>query len=251
MYAPIEGGRLWYEDSGGAGQPVVFIHAIAGNSNCWVHQLPAFSHAGFRCITYDLRSSGRSQPEPGKEGSGSVAGDLESLVAHLELDSFLLIAQAYGGFGAFDYAVQRPKQLKALVVTNSMGGISDAGFEDNRARVVAQMSLVEREIGPVYRANNPDGVRRFLEIEAQNQPPPTRQALRQPMTLASLEAINVPTLIVSSDEDVFAPPPLMGQMAERIPDCRFEVISGAGHSAYWEKPDDWNRIVLDFLKKQA
>jgi 3-oxoadipate enol-lactonase len=250
MYAPIEGGRLWYEDHGGEGPPVVFIHATAGNSNGWFQQLPAFKEAGFRCITYDLRGSGRSQPEPGKEGYGSVAGDLEALVDYLKLDSFLLVAQAYGGFGALDYAVYRPRQLKALVVTNSMGGISGAGFEDTRARA-AGMSLAERELGPEYRANNPEGVRRFLQIEAQNQHSSARQTLRQPMTLESLEAINVPTLIVSSDEDVYAPPPLMSKMAERIPNCSFAVITGAGHSAYWEKPDEWNRLVIDFLKQQA
>jgi 2-succinyl-6-hydroxy-2,4-cyclohexadiene-1-carboxylate synthase len=128
-----------------------------------------------------------------------------------------------------------------------MGGIQDQGFEDRRARLVAETTLEGRELGASYRAANPEGVRRFMAIEARNQPPPTRQALREPMTLERLETIRVPTLLVSGDEDVFAPPSHMRMMADRIEGARLEVIAGAGHCAYWEQPGAWNRIVIDFL----
>src|SRR5438874_12259326 len=115
-YAPIDGGELWYDDAGGSGPPVVLVHGIVGNSEGWEQQLPAFAKAGFRCIRYDLRSSGRSRPAPGKEGAGTVAGDLDALVAHLGISSFFLVAQAYGAFGALEYALDHAEKLKALVV---------------------------------------------------------------------------------------------------------------------------------------
>jgi pimeloyl-ACP methyl ester carboxylesterase len=43
----------------------------------------------------------------------------------------------------------------------------------------------------------------------------------------------------------------MRQMADRIPGCAFEVIEGAGHCAYWEQPDAWNRIVIEFSKQHV
>ena len=250
-YLDLDGGRIWYEDAGGSGLPVVLVHGIIGNSDGWNAQLPAFAAAGFRWIRYDLRSSGRSRPAAGHEGASTIASDLEAVVSHLALASFFLVGQAYGAFGALEYAIETPAKLKALVVSCSMGGIQDSGFEDRRARLVAETSVEERELGATYRAGDPEGVRRFLAIEAQNQPPPMRQSLREPMTLERLESIRVPTLFLSGDEDVFAPPPLMRMMADRVEGARLEVIAGAGHCAYWEQPDAWNRSVIGFLKEFA
>jgi pimeloyl-ACP methyl ester carboxylesterase len=74
-----------------------------------------------------------------------------------------------------------------------------------------------------------------------------RQKARTPVTLAMLESLAVPVLMITSDEDVLSPPPLMRLMAERIPDCNFVEIAGAGHCSYYEKPDEWNRIMISFL----
>ena len=87
-------------------------------------------------------------------------------MAHLGLGRFLLVGQAYGGFGAFRYALDNPETLRALVVTNSMGGIREIAAE--RASVVAGRSVEERELGDSYRAANPEGVRRWLAIEHGN-----------------------------------------------------------------------------------
>jgi 3-oxoadipate enol-lactonase len=62
-----------------------------------------------------------------------------------------------------------------------------------------------------------------------------------------LEDLRVPTLVLAAGADLLAPPALMRLIANRIPDCTFECIAEAGHSAHWERPDEWNRAVLDFL----
>ena len=66
----LPGVNLWYEDTGGAGTPVIFLHAASGTGESWVHQLPAFTTAGYRCITYDRRTWGRSQPTDPSEQPG-------------------------------------------------------------------------------------------------------------------------------------------------------------------------------------
>ena len=50
-YVEFRGANLWYEDSGGAGTPVLFVHAHTGNTEGWVYQLPTFTGAGYRCVT--------------------------------------------------------------------------------------------------------------------------------------------------------------------------------------------------------
>jgi pimeloyl-ACP methyl ester carboxylesterase len=79
------------------------------------------------------------------------------------------------------------------------------------------------------------------------RPDGARQSLRAPLTLERIAKISVPALVIAGDEDVYAPPPVMQALANAIPNARFEVIAGAGHSAYWEQPTAWNRLILDFL----
>ena len=106
----------------------------------------------------------------------------------------------------------------------------------------------ERELGKSFRASNPEGVKRFMEMEHRGRSDfSRRQKPRTPLKLAMLEKLKMPVLMIGSDEDVLSPPPLMRLLAERMPDCTFVEITGAGHCSYFEKPDEWNRIVVDFL----
>jgi pimeloyl-ACP methyl ester carboxylesterase len=75
------------------------------------------------------------------------------------------------------------------------------------------------------------------------------QTYRNRMTFSMLESIKVPALLITSDADMYAPPPLLKMFTARMKGAQSLVIPEAGHSSYWEKPDAFNRAVLDFLKK--
>ena len=144
----------------------------------------------------------------------------------------------------------------ALVVSTSCGGLTDPEVTAMRARHVrpdlAALPTVEKELGAIYRASNPQGVRRFEAMEhGSYKGDGARQSLRTPTTLQRLEGMRVPTLIIAGDEDAYAPPPVMQAFAERIPGSEFHVIAGAGHSAYWEKPVEWNDAVVGFLSRHV
>jgi pimeloyl-ACP methyl ester carboxylesterase len=181
-----------------------------------------------------------------------MVADLEALTEKLALAPFCLVATAYGGFGALEFALDNPEKLKALVVSTSFGGLTDPEFTAMRAKHIRpdlnELSTVEKELGDSYRAADPEGVKRFEAMEhGSYKGDGARQRLRTSTTLKRLESMQVPTLIVAGDEDAYAPPPVMQAFADHIPGAQFEVISGVGHSAYWEKPEIWNEIVVRFL----
>ena len=249
----LPGADLFYTDQPGEGPPLVLIHAAAGTSACWVHQLPAFSAAGYRVVTYDLRNFGRSTAQPGHENDGSIATDLLALVTQLNLPPFFLLGTAYGGFGALEFACDHPDLLRGLILSTSFGGLTDPEYTALRAVYVpadlAARPTVEKELGATYRKADPEGVERFLAMEHDSyRGDGARQPLGRPLTLDRVSKITVPTLVISADEDVYAPPPVMGAIADRIPGARFEIVSGAGHSAYWEQPEAWNALVLSFCR---
>ena len=244
--------QLWYEDTGGDGPTVVFVHPAAATSETWVQQLPAFVAAGYRCITYDLRGWGRSSQLPGAADSGQISTDLEALTQRLGIGRFFLVAAAYGGMGALDYALRFQQRLRAFVLATSQGAIVDPEYVAVLDRIVPPalrgVPIEIREVGPSYRAENPEGVARWLRIihESGGETAPRQQRFLT-LTLELVETLRVPTLVLAADADLLAPPALMRLIAGRIQGSEFATIPDAGHSAHWERPDAWNRTVLEFL----
>lgn len=254
-YAEVPGARLWYRDSGGNGVPVVFMHAATGSSRVWEYQEAAFTAAGFRFITFDRRGFGRTLVEAGGPAV-TAADDLHALMNTLHVDRFHLVGTAAGGFVCFDYALSFPDRLRSLVVANSIGGIQDPEFLQLGLRLrpapFDQMPPEFRELGPLYRAGNPDGTRRWVELERSSRPEGPRaapQPLRNRLTLGGLEGIKAPTLLLTGDADLYAPPPVTEMFAKRIKGSELVIVPGAGHSAYWEQPEIFNRAVLAFIGK--
>jgi pimeloyl-ACP methyl ester carboxylesterase len=231
----------------------VILHSNTGSSQNWENQIPAFTAAGYRFIAYDRKGFGRSVAESGAQ-PGTAADDLHALMKHLSIDRFHLIGTAGGGFVAFDYALSFPEQLRSLVVANSIGGMQDPDYlEMGRRLRPPQFDALPpelREIGPSYRAANPEGTRRWIELEKMSRlSGAPAQTFRNRMTFSLLESIKVPTFLITGDADLYAPPPLLPLFAARIKNSQSLIIPEAGHSGYWEKPDIFNRAVLDFIRK--
>ena len=253
--ADLAGVHLHYTDSGGSGAAVVFVHAATGSSRVWEYQAKAFTARGYRVITYDRRGFGRSTVDPAGPQPGTAADDLRGLLDHLKLDRVHLVGTAAGGFVAWDFALSFPERLRSLVVASSIGGVQDPDYLDLQRRLrppeFAAMPPDIRELGPSYRASNRAGWDKWNELEHTARPngtPPT-QTFRNTVTFAKLETIKTPTLLLTGDADLFAPPSVMRMFAARVKGSQAVVVPEAGHSAYWEQPEFFNKTVLAFIAK--
>jgi pimeloyl-ACP methyl ester carboxylesterase len=254
-YATLPGVRLFYTDTGGSGIPVVFLHANTGSSRVWEYQIPAFTAAGYRVIAFDRRGWGRTEVEP-NAAPGTAADDLAGLLDKLGIRQIHLVGTAGGGFAAFDFAVSFPQRLRSLVVANSIGGVQDADFVAmGRLLRPPQFDALPpeiRELSPYYRAAQPEGTQRWVDLEKISRPSGPRaaaQPTRNHLTFALLETIKTPTLLLTGGSDMYAPPPVMDLFAKRIKGAQSMVVWEAGHSTYWEAPEAFNRAVLEFLGK--
>ena len=120
----------------------------------------------------------------------------------------------------------------------------------NRPPAFTAMPPELREVSPSYRAANPEGTARWVELEKLARPAgaPPAQPLKNAITFARLETIATPTLL-TGDADMFAPPPVLKMFATHIHGAATVVVPEAGHSTYWEQPDVFNRAVLTFIRK--
>jgi pimeloyl-ACP methyl ester carboxylesterase len=255
-YAALPGVGLWYVDSGGSGVPVVFMHAATGSVRSWEYQVPAFTKAGYRFIAFDRRGWGRTTIDAAGPQPGTAADDLEGLRKYLGIDRFHLVGTAAGGFVAFDYALSFKTRLRSLVVANSIGGVQDEEYLDlGRAlRPSPQFEALPpdfRELGPTYRAANREGARRWVELQRMSRPegpPAAAQPMRNRVTFAMIETLDLPTLLLTGDADFYEPPAILELFARRIKGAKSFIAPGAGHSTYWEQPDVFNRQVLEFIR---
>ena len=254
-HAELPGVKLWFTDSGGAGTPIVLLHANTGTSAIWTSQVASFAEAGYRVVAFDRRGWGKSVADPATGPQpGSIAGDLDALADHLKLDRFHLVGVAGGGFAALDYAAWHPEKLRSLVIGASTGQVADKEITDFIVRLeipgIRKLPAVYREVGPSYRGANPDGTKQWIEVEEHaRQPDAPSQPLRTPNTFAKIETIPAPTLVLAAGADLLAPPALMRIWASHVKNHEWAIVPDSGHAIAWEQPDVFNKKVLEFVKR--
>jgi len=255
-YVALPGVRIFYRDTGGTGVPVVLLHANTGSSRVWEYQIPAFTAKGYRVIAYDRRGWGRTEIDPSGPQPGAGADDLLGLLDQLKLDRVHLVATAGGAFVALDFALSFPQRVRSLTIANSIGAVQDEDFValGRRMRPSTFDSLPPeiREVGPSYRASNPEGTQRWVDLEKISRPPgpaAPAQLTKNRITFALLETLRLPTLLLTGGADMYAPPPVLQLFAARIKGSESVIVPEAGHSTYWEQPEVFNRTVLEFLAK--
>ncbi len=249
--AQIPDTRLWYWDTGGQGTPIVLLHPATGSALIWGYQQPVFAKAGYRVIAYSRRGYYNSAPyDPKNPGIGSE--DLRHLAAALGLGRFHLLASAAGGSIASDFAFSYQDRLLSLTISSNSFGVRDGEIakaaNSLRPKGFEQMPPEFREIGPSYRAANPEGVKAWVELEHKALiGREFRQPLKNEIKQERLKELKLPTLLIAGNADLYTPPSISRMIAAEIPNSRLALIPESGHSTYWEQPELFNRAVLDFI----
>jgi pimeloyl-ACP methyl ester carboxylesterase len=251
--AALPGTNLGYWDTGGTGQPVVFLHPASGSALVWLYQQPVFAKAGYRVIAYSRRNYYDSDSAP-NENPGSASVDLQNFVDYLGLNQFHLVSSAAGGSVAADYALSYPEHLLSLTVSSNNlaarnGYIAEAA-EKIKLKEWDDLPRWFRELGPSYRAVNPEGVAKWIELNEKSETGRgARQNLVNVVTPDKLESLKVRTLLVTGDADMFTPPSIMRMIARQVPNNELVIVPECGHSPYWEQPELFNRTVLEFIRR--
>ncbi|MBT0670481.1 alpha/beta hydrolase [Novosphingobium profundi] len=246
-------GSIYLREADGGGPAVLLAHPVTGSAHVFDAQLRALSSAGYRAIAWSRR--GHRGSSPAAPDAALAQNDLHQLTRALALVPFHLVGTAAGAGIALGYAISRPQELLSLTLACSASNIDDPAL-NAASRALMPKGFDElpahiRELGPEFRAANPQGTQAWRELEEFSRPSagPLGPPPKPQITPSDLAALAVPALWIAGEADLFAPPALMRRVAEMAPGARFATIPRAGHSAYWEDPDAFNAIVLDFLAR--
>ena len=253
-FASVNGIDLFYE-SHGEGPAIVFLHGRGGNHLSWWQQVPHFARH-FRCITLDQREFGLTKEIPGGPGRLAFADDLHQLLDHLLIERACLVGQSMGGFTALSFAVRAPDRVAGLVLAATSGGIVSA---DIHSEFRKNLPTLPQDVA--VRALAPDFIKRepalaFLYADIGKLAPPIRETVEQLLTnedgpsladLADWSVYKIPALVIAGEHDLVVPPVIAHMVAAHLPGARLETVRGAGHSVYFEKPAEFNKLLDGFL----
>jgi pimeloyl-ACP methyl ester carboxylesterase len=249
--AELPSTRLGYWDTGGAGEPIVLLHPASGSALIWLYQQPVFARAGYRVIAYSRRNYYNSDLAPA-DNPGTASEDLENLIEFLRLEKFHLVSSAAGGSVAADYALSHPERLLSLTVSSNNLAAANGYIAEAAAKIRTKewddLPRWFRELGPSYRAANPAGVQKWIELNHKSETGKgARQKLVNVVSPEKLETLRVHTLLMTGAADMFTSPSIMRMIARHVPDNEVVIAPECGHSIYWEQPEFFNRAVLGFI----
>lgn len=244
--------RLFAWDTGGPGEAIVLLHPMTGSHAVWPYQQPVFAAAGYRVIGYSRRNFFQSDAHMGATPAAD-AQDLRELLDQLAIDRAHLVASAAGAFTALDFAALHTGRVRSLVLASSLALARTAQDRAMLAGLLPEgwekLPPEFRELGPSYRAANPAGVRRWVELQSQARHGPP-QARGGPRPSAMLDPASLPpVLAMGGDADLYAPPPLIRAFSRHVRDCEVAIFAEAGHALFWEQPEGFNARVLSFLRR--
>lgn len=246
------GTDLYYEIHGN-GPALVFAHGLGGNHASWFNQVPFFAR-WFKVVTFDHRGFGNSRDVEGGADRSRFADDLKDLMDHLGIAKAALVAQSMGGGTCATFAVCNPDRVSALVLADTMVGIKMPELLRPRMDAVRNatsgLPQLERVLSTGFREREPVFTHLYTELNNFNKG--ARETLRgnsPGVTVDQLVATKIPILFLVGAEDILFPPDIVRTIHELIRSSEYHEVAESGHSVYFEKPADFNEIVLGFLKR--
>jgi 3-oxoadipate enol-lactonase len=248
------GADIYYERHG-TGPAILFCHGAGSNSATWWQQIPAFARH-FTCIAYDHRGFGRSQATDEPFDPNVLVDDALAVLDAEGIDRAALVCQSLGGITGLRLALAHPERVWAFVPCDSPLGIAHGPMCASVARYAASgiARLEERALARSFREEQPELVGLYGQIHRFNPDDETLRArvleLLEPAHAVATERLSslaCPTLFVVGAEDPLVTPAIVRDLAQWVPKSTVAVIEGAGHSPYFEKPKEFNALVLSFL----
>ena len=250
-------------DEKGSGDPVLFIAGTGGAGRTWhIHQVPVFTEAGYRCITFDNRGIGATENADGFSTAQMVA-DTADLIEKVVGGPTRLVAMSMGAFIAQELMLSRPELVSQAVLMGTRGRLDDT----RKAFRAADLAMAESgaDVPAAYAAKirvlenfspktiNGPAVGEWLEMFAAfplKRTPGWRAQLSvvpKENRLPAYRSIPTEVLVIGFGDDVITPPALGREVGEAIPKGRYVQIANAGHLGFLERPEAVNKAMLDFF----
>ena len=252
--------NIHYLDPGdNRGFPVLMLHGLGVDGSSWAMQFSALINAGFRPIAVDVPGFGRSPRGKTTWSIKRVTSDIASFLQENKIPSVHVVGLSMGGTIAQQLAFDFQQIVSKMVLVNTFSVLRPTTFQGwlyfiqriflvHTLGLPAQAKFVADKIFP--KPEQGEMRKEMIQQITNADPQAYRAAMRSLGTFNSksrLSEIKIPVLVISGAKDTTVQPTHQAQMTTWIPGARQEIMTEAGHAASVEFPDEFNRILVDFL----
>lgn len=257
-FVEVDGGKVYYEECGTEAKAVVLVHDGVLHSAAWDEVWPEFCKH-FHTIRYDRRGYGQS---PVATSGYFETDDLMAVMRQAKVKRAAIVGSSHGGEISINFTLAHPEVVEELVLVGAVvGGMpyskhflerGDAlGKPLEKGDVAGAIAAAEKD-KYLTAAGSSAARKRMAEILSGSPQDLTHPDLELPVkpALPRLAEIHVRTLLLVGDADIPDVHAHAGAIEAGVPRARRVVIRDAGHLMYLEKPEEFSRVVIEFLENQ-
>jgi 3-oxoadipate enol-lactonase len=244
----------------GSGSPVVLLHPFPANRELWKPAAQALV-TRYRVILPDLRGHGDSGIGEGPATMDKHAADIARVLDHEETARASFVGVSIGGYVLFEFWRKYRARVQALVLCNTKAQADTPEARSGRLQAAAEVmergtepffeSMVPKLMGKTTIRTRPDlvegALRMMRKMSPQNVAMVQRGMAERPDSVETLKTINVPTMVVTGDEDVLTGVAEAELMRRNIQGSQMNVVAKAGHYSAWEQSEEVGKLVRQFL----
>jgi 3-oxoadipate enol-lactonase len=246
----------------GEGPPVVLLHPFPVNYEFWQPVAESLT-TRYRVVLPDLRGHGDSGVGDGPATMEKHAADIARVMDDAEVGRAFMVGVSIGGYVLFEFWRRYCGRVSALSLCNTKATADSGEARAGRLQAAADIlergtepffeSMVPRLLGKTTRETRPDLVKGALRMMRKMSPEDVAQVQRgmaeRPDSVDTLKTINVPTMLVTGDEDILTGVNDAELMRQHITGSQLRVIAKAGHYSPWERPEEAGRLLRQFLER--
>ncbi|WP_299547194.1 3-oxoadipate enol-lactonase [uncultured Tateyamaria sp.] len=248
--------RLHYRiDGPDDGAPVVFVNSLGTDMRLWDPILPLLPD-GLRILRFDKRGHGLSTCPSGPYSMGLLINDCEQLMDLHGFKDVMFVGLSIGGMIAQGLAVKRLDLMRAMVLSNTGAKIGTKEMWADRIRDVNSGGIealadavMDRWFSKDFHKNADLELWRNMLVRQEDAGyTGCSAAISGTDFFATTATLRLPTLGIAGSEDGSTPPDLVRETVDHIPGSQFHLIRKAGHLPCVERPDEFARVLTDFMR---
>jgi pimeloyl-ACP methyl ester carboxylesterase len=239
-YVENKGARIWYA-AYGAGTPVILLHGGLGNSRNWGYQVPALVENGYRAIVIDSRGHGHSTRDEQPYSSELMGDDVLAVMDTLKLEKAAFIGWSDGACIALIIGDKHPERVAGVFYFGC--NMDSSGAKEFVFTPVIGRCLNRHKADYAELSSTP------AQFDAFSDAVGLMQSTQPNYSADDLTKINIPVVVVHSENDEFIKREHAEYLANSIPNAEFVFLSNVSHFAPVQRPDSFNDVMLAFLGK--